>query len=240
MYLLRLDDASEHWNKENWSRIHELCSAYNIKPILAIIPHNEDQKLTRFPLDIDYNQTIHSWINEGWTPALHGYNHVYITDQGGINPVNQRSEFAGVDSDLQRMKIRSGIAILHDMDIMPRVFVAPAHTFDRNTLLALKEESEIRIISDTVARDVYREDGFYFIPQQMGNVRRVNFPVTTFCYHPNNMRESSFKDLEVFFRRYSVNFSSFDRVELKDRPLSFSEKIMRKAYWQFRSLRRSK
>ena len=37
MYILRLDDASEHWNKDNWHRIHDLLEKYDIRPIVAMI-----------------------------------------------------------------------------------------------------------------------------------------------------------------------------------------------------------
>ena len=48
MYILRLDDASEHWNKENWLQMHDLLAKYDVKPIVAVIPHNEDAKLLKY------------------------------------------------------------------------------------------------------------------------------------------------------------------------------------------------
>ena len=147
MYLLRLDDASEHWNKENWIRMHDLLRKYDINPIIAIIPHNEDSKLLQFEEDMEFWERVGDWITEGWIPALHGYNHVLSSPHGGINPVNRRSEFAGVEPDIQRQKIREGFAILKAHNINPKIFVAPAHTFDDVTLEVLKEETDIRIIS---------------------------------------------------------------------------------------------
>ena len=111
---------------------------------------------------------------KGWELALHGCYHKYTTKEGGINPVNQRSEFAGVPLDKQKEMIRHGVDVLKGHDIEPKVFFAPSHTFDENTLVALKEESDIRIISDTIANDVYFENNFYFIPQQSGRVRKLD------------------------------------------------------------------
>lgn len=94
--------------------------------------------------------------NKGWIIALHGYNHVYSTNEGGINPVNKRSEFAGISLEQQKKKIRSGVKIFRENGHDPQVFFAPSHTFDENTIKALKEESNIRIISDTIANRTYQ------------------------------------------------------------------------------------
>ena len=150
-----------------------------------------------------------TWQDKGWAIALHGHTHVYESQSGGINPVNNRSEFAGLSLDAQREKIREGILIFNRHGIKPELFFAPAHTFDGDTLRALKLESQIRVISDTVAYDIYYSDGFYFIPQQAGMVRRLPFKVVTFCYHPNNMGELGFKQLEDFIRRNKARFGSF-------------------------------
>ena len=238
MYLLRLDDASEHWNRENWIRMHDLCQKHNIKPIMSIIPHNENVQLLRFPNDSAYQNTISEWIsNDGWTPALHGYNHVYIKNDGGVNPVNSCSEFAGVELDTQKEKIRDGINILAEMSIFPKIFVAPAHTFDKNTLIALEEVSNIRIISDTIAMDIYFISPFYFIPQQSGNARKLRLPLVTLCYHPNNMNNYTFKELEAFMKEFQMEFTSFDRIEFMERPLNMGDKFLRWLYFQKRKLK---
>ena len=64
----------------------------------------------RFEKDEQFWNTTHAWQNKGWEIALHGYDHVCITNEGGINPVNPRSEFAGVSLELQKEKVRKGIA----------------------------------------------------------------------------------------------------------------------------------
>ena len=237
MYLLRLDDASQHWNKDNWVRMHELCLKYGIIPIVAIIPHNEDEKILQFPEDPAYLDRITSWIKEdSWTPALHGYCHVFISNKAGINPINNRSEFAGVDIETQKRKIRNGIRILGEIGIHPEIFVAPAHTFDENTLIALCTETSIRIISDTIARDIYYKAPFFFIPQQSGSVRSINFPIVTFCYHPNYMDDNSFQTLEGFIKKHKSKFTSFDKLAMKERKLGVSDRLMRTLYFAKRKL----
>lgn len=209
MYLLRLDDASEHMNLKNWLRMVQLLDKYGIKPIYGIIPHNEDSELLQYEYVENFWVLMKEWEEKGWTPAMHGYSHVFETNKGGINPVNHRSEFAGVPLEQQKQKIRDGLRILNHNGIDPSIFFAPAHTFDINTIKALQSESNIRTISDTVANDVYITNGFCFIPQQSGKVRNLPFRTVTFCYHPNNMSDAMYDELEKFLTVNKQKFGTY-------------------------------
>ena len=238
MYLIRLDDASEYMNIQKWTRMEDILDKYNIKPIVGIIPNNEDKELINdYSKNLEFWEKAEEWKKKGWEIALHGFNHVCSTNDGGINPVNNRSEFAGVNIEVQRQKIRDGIKIFKSKKLNPKVFFAPSHTFDMNTLEALKRESEIRIISDTIANDVYKSDEFYFIPQQSGHVQKLPFRVVTFCYHPNNMSESDFNILECFIKKHKKNFGDFQNISLKDRKISFIDFILRKIYFLLRKFK---
>lgn len=235
-YIIRLDDASEYWDREKWDRMHELLSQYGIKPIFAIIPHNEDVNLTKYEVDSKYAKTILEWIDEGWTPALHGYNHVLSTSMGGINPVNKKSEFAGLPLHIQEEKIIMGNKILSDMGINAEVFVAPAHTFDNNTLLAIKKHTTIRVISDTIAKDVYFDNDFFFIPQQSGQVRTMKTNVTTFCYHPNTTTDEQFVKLEKFLKIHAYEFGKYDDIVFTRRKKDITDKILSTLYFTRRKI----
>ena len=231
-YLIRLDDASEYMDSEKWKRIEDLLSKYGIKPIVGIIPDNNDPNLVlRYDKIDDFWEMISRWCDNGWTPAMHGCNHEYISTSGGLNPVNLRSEFAGIPLEKQKVKIRKGGGVLSEHGIRPKVFFAPSHTFDENTLQALVEESDIRIISDTVATDVYKKGAFWFIPQQSGSVRKLRLPLVTFCYHPNVMSDSDFEVLESFIKTNRKYFVAFDDSLLKDRNMSLADHGVRAAYW---------
>ena len=41
-YLIRLDDACETMDLNKWLRMESLLSKYNVKPLIAVIPNNED------------------------------------------------------------------------------------------------------------------------------------------------------------------------------------------------------
>ena len=229
-YIIRLDDASEKRNIDNWDRIEGLLDNYNIKPLVGIIPDCQDPMMSHYSVDLNFWDRVNSWIKKHWTIAMHGYQHVYTTKCGGINPVNFRSEFAGESIEIQRKKIGSGIAIMKSHGIDPKVFFAPSHTFDENTIEALKEESEISIISDTIAFDVYSKYGITFVPQQSGKVRNLYFRIVTFCYHPNIMKEKDFEILESFIKKHNKKFVPFP-VDKCDRKQTLFDKMLRCIYF---------
>lgn len=231
-YLLRLDDASDYMDVEKWQKMENLLDKYGIKPLVGIIPDNKDASLIyNYKQDLTFWNKVLSWKNKGWELALHGCYHKYTTKEGGINPVNKRSEFAGVSLDEQRKMIRHGIDILKQYGIVTNVFFAPSHTFDKNTLIALKEETNIRIISDTIANDVYFENDFYFIPEQSGRVRNLPFKLCTFCYHPNTMSDKDFENLEIFLKKYYFKFVAVKEIELKKRLKSLFDKLLHFMYF---------
>lgn len=238
MYLIRLDDASEYMDIVKWDKIEGLLDCYNIKPIVGIIPDNKDKDLAgKYKKDLRFWNKAKAWQVKGWDIALHGFTHVCSSDSGGINPVNFRSEFAGIPLEEQKKKIYNGIKIFKAHELDTKIFFAPAHTFDLNTLEALKTESDIRIISDTAANDIYKVGEFYFIPQQSGHVQSLPFRVTTFCYHPNNMSEEDLKIIEDFIKKNRNKFVGFKDLTLKDRKLNVYDRTLRKLYFSIRAIR---
>lgn len=231
MFIMRLDDASEHMNYKNWMRMKQLLDEYDIKPLFGIIPKNEDPELMKYDYIDNFWELVNQWKNEGWIPALHGYRHVFDTTDGGINPVNRKSEFAGLPLDIQKEKIKEGYSILVEHDIRPNVFFAPAHTFDEMTLFALYKETDIRIISDTIASDIYYKEPFYFIPQQSGSVRMLPLKTVTFCYHPNTMSHKDFEELADFLYRYREKFLKINSIVLKKRRKGLFDKLIEKMYF---------
>ncbi|MBP7434945.1 MAG: DUF2334 domain-containing protein [Bacteroidales bacterium] len=238
MYLIRLDDASEYMDVGKWDKIERLLNKYNIKPIVGIIPNNQDKELvSKYKKDFGFWNKTKVWQSKGWTIALHGYSHVCLTNEGGINPVNLRSEFAAIPLEEQKIKISNGIKIFEEQGLDAKIFFAPSHTFDMNTLEALRTESDIRIISDTIANDIYIMRGFYFIPQQSGHVQSLPFRITTFCYHPNNMSENDFKILDNFIKQKRDKFGSFKDLSFKKREISVYDKGLKKLYFSIRAIR---
>ena len=231
--ILRLDDACPKRDIEKWNRIEALLDAYGVKPLVGVIPHCKDPSFDKYPEDLDFwNKRVQNWKKKGWVLAMHGYEHVFHTKDTGINPVNNYSEFAGLSIDVQRDKIRKAINILKTHNIEPQVFFAPAHSFDKNTLEALKKESSIRVISDVPANKSFSRYGMTFVPQQSGKVRALPFAVQTFCYHPNNMNEDAFIELESFLKSHV--FSEFPLKQVKRRLSVYDLILMKIYYWKHR------
>jgi len=214
-YLIRLDDACPTMDCKKWDRIESILDKYDIRPLVGIIPANNDKKMMIDPTDSNFWDKAQQWILKDWQIALHGYNHICTTRMGGMNPMWKRSEFAGLDYEEQCVKIQKGIAILNSHHIYPKYFFAPSHTFDKNTIAALQKESDIRIISDTIGRWPYKKGNFWFIPQITG--RCIEMPLTgiyTFCFHPNTMTELSFHNLDLFLSKHYSKFIGFEEIDL--------------------------
>lgn len=229
-YIMRLDDACEKRDQKNWDRMEELLDRYGVRPLVGIIPRCEDPEMAAYDFDPHFWDTVARWVRKGWVPALHGCTHVYGTACGGLNPVHNRSEFAGEPLDIQAEKIRQGVAVFRAHGMEPSVFFAPSHTFDENTLLALKQESKIRIISDTVAGSPYCRYGMTFVPQQCGRARKLPLGTVTFCYHPNIMKEQDFGQLAAFLDKEAASFIAFPLTESK-RPLNLFDKALQFLYF---------
>lgn len=230
-YIMRLDDACQQWDVQQWNKMEELLDRYGVKPLVGVIPNCEDSAMASYQVDLEFWNRVESWIKKGWVVAMHGYNHVYSTTAGGLNPVNSRSEFAGEPLDIQKEKIKKGVAIMRQHGIDPQVFFAPSHTFDENTIVALKECSNIRIISDTIAVAPYTAYGMTFVPQQSGKVRKIPLDVVTFCYHPNVMREKDFENLDIFIKENGRRFIKFP-MTLSARKRSVLDKMLNSIYME--------
>ncbi len=238
-YLIRLDDACPTMDSSKWGRVETILDQYGIKPMVGAIPHNEDPNQIIDIEDKCFWEKIHKWEEKGWSIALHGYNHCYSSDGGlkGLNPMWRRSEFAGVPLEEQIVKIRKGIKIMRDNGFNPFFFFAPSHTFDDNTLTALRDESDIRIISDTIATRPYKYRDFVFIPQFSGQCREMKMNgLFTFCFHPNTMNDAAFDRMDKFLKKHKDEFISFSEVEVEtvgkkrclDRLLNWGYFTMRK------------
>jgi len=225
-YLIRLDDASPRMNWKKWNTIFNILDKYNIKPIVAVIPNNEDEQLDIDKYNPSFWDIVRLWENKGYHIAMHGFNHKYISSDGGLIPINKQSEFAGVHIDIQREKIKKSWSIFKKNKIFPKIWVAPAHTFDFNTLTVLKEETNIEIISDGIAYYPYKEYGFLWIPQQLWWYKEKKEGIWTICLHPNNMSENDMMEFENFIKynqkKFMISIEDLYRL-YKTRDKSFRD-----------------
>lgn len=240
-YLIRLDDACPTMDWGKWRRMERILDKYKVKPMVGIIPENNDPSQRIYKPDCIFWVTVKTWERKGWTIALHGYDHCFISDKGlmGLNPIWARSEFAGISLEEQREKIRKGIEKFRSEGVLPQYFFAPAHTFDKNTLKALKEESDIRKISDTIALKPYKKDGFIFIPQVGGHCSEKRIPgLWTFCLHPSKMDDIDFCKTESFLKLHKNDMIGFDNIDFSNLSRKdFKSKIFSLVYFFRRKIK---
>ena len=237
-YIIRLDDACHTMNHKKWNKIFDILDKYDIKPIVAVIPNNYDRKMIIDPHNNNFWNNVKKWESKGYHIAMHGYDHNYISKNSGLIPMNNKSEFAGVDKNTQTKKIQQGWKIFKKNGISPKIWVAPAHTFDKNTLQVLKKETDIYIISDGVAYYPYKKYDFFWIPQQLWWFEEKKDGVWTICLHPNNMNEEQIKKLENILKNNINNFKvDLDVLyqQYKNRSLSIKDNF----YFNFFFLRRN-
>jgi peptidoglycan/xylan/chitin deacetylase (PgdA/CDA1 family) len=210
-YLVRFDDICPTMNWAVWKDVEAALVEHGIAPLMAVVPDNRDPNLVVDAADPRFWDRVRAWQARGWTIGLHGYQHTYTTFDPGMLRLNCRSEFAGIGYGQQLDKLRSALEIFRRENVAPQVWVAPAHSFDAETLRALGDLG-LRHISDGFAPAPYRDDrGFLWVPQQLWRFRRMPFGVWTVCHHVNSWTDghiAAFRDILARFHDSIADFRS--------------------------------
>ena len=241
-YIIRLDDACPTMDSKKWDMYEKVFDECDIKPIVAVIPNNQDNDMLYEEEDKEFWSKVKRWQEKGWHIALHGYDHRYLTNKSGLVPINKTSEFAGVSLEEQINKIKKAWAIFKKYGIKSDIWIAPAHAFDENTIKALKAETTISIISDGFAFKPFNKYEMFWIPQQLWKFKKKNISgVYTICYHPNiTTKEDIIKELNII--KENKNFIISDIYKLKEiyknRELSLFDKWYEKLFFLNRKFRK--
>jgi predicted deacetylase len=233
-YLLRFDDLCPTVHHRRWQRLANLIREFGIQPIIAVVPDNRDKELQCSPPDPGFWAQMREIEAAGATIAVHGYQHLCETSGKDLLGIHHRTEFAGLSLERQRQWIASGLKILREHGLTPRLWVAPRHSFDMNTLLAVRKEG-LRYISDGLARVPFTRGGVTWIPQQLWSPVSKSEGLWTICIHSNSARVPTYSKLRLFLGNYSEQFTSFDRViaDFEPSELPLSER-MYELYASFR------
>ena len=233
-YLLRFDDLCPTTSSRRWQQFRRLVEKFAIRPILAVVPDNQDSDLDRSPADPTFWDQIRQMEKAGAAVAAHGYRHSCNARGRSLLSIHRKSEFAGVDLKTQREWIGAGFGLLRERNLHPRLWVGPRHGFDRNTLRALSDFG-VKYISDGFARVPYRRYGITWIPQQLWAPVVKSEGLWTICIHPHAASLSEVERLEWFLQQHGHQFTSFDRVlrEFASRPLDLRERLYQRiALWR--------
>jgi peptidoglycan/xylan/chitin deacetylase (PgdA/CDA1 family) len=231
-YLLRFDDICPEMNWHVWDGIELLLRSHGIKPILAVIPDNQDPALRVSPSNPRFWSRVRQWQDLGWRIGMHGWQHSYVTTNAGLLGVNKYSEFAGLPRPLQQEKLRAGIGILNEEGIQPDLWVAPAHSFDAVTVELLRVNG-FRYISDGFFPLPHIDEfGMTWIPQQLWSFRRRPFGVWTICFHVNAWTPTDLVAFSAALDRYRTSISDVATVleQYGNRPKAKWDSVSARAY----------
>jgi protein-tyrosine-phosphatase/predicted ATP-grasp superfamily ATP-dependent carboligase/predicted deacetylase len=210
-YVLRIDDVHPRMNRRNFVRVRALLARFGVRPVAGVIPDCRQRDLLREETYSAFWPEMRDLRRQGWTIALHGYTHERLTRNGGLLHTSRSSEFAGLPYEEQRARLARGRLILDSHGLGTTVFMAPWHSFDRNTVRALRTLG-FDALTDGDGVSPYEKDGLLWVPQQLGTPRSVPFGLWTFALHTDGMTEEQFRALEAFLEKSAPQVVPFEEA----------------------------
>lgn len=210
-YIVRFDDICPTMDWETWDKVEKVLIAEGIKPMLAVVPDNRDENLEFGQENKYFWSKVRDWQKMGWSIAIHGYQHLYKTNNSGLIGLNKYSEFSGLSYDEQSKKLRKALKIFASYDIKPNLWVAPAHSFDKVTVRALSDLG-IEIISDGFFKAPVKYMNMIWVPQQLWKFRHFRSGIWTVCYHVNGMKKKELDKICSDLISYKKSITSLDNL----------------------------
>lgn len=215
---VRMDDITPDMDWAKFLRFKDILDKHGVKPLIGVVPDNKDKKLKIDLPRKDFWSYIKELRKDGWTIAMHGVHHLYTTRKAGMFPIGNKSELAGLSLDEQDALIREGRRIFRANDIATDIFMAPSHSFDYNTLKALKKNG-FNKITDGFGKGPYQKEGMTFYPISVSKSRSLadgSEGLVTFVYHTNTMDDSDFENFEKLFDKAEVvSYSEYLNLDAK-------------------------
>jgi hypothetical protein len=240
VYLIRFDDICPTMPWKVWDEVESFLMEAEVKPILAVVPDNQDPKLEADGAREDFWERVRRWQGMGWTIGLHGYQHLYVNRNPGMLGLNPDSEFSGLPFAEQDAKIRAGLGIFESHSIKADTWIAPSHSFDATTLEVLRRYGITSVSDGYYMRPGVDRDGMFWMPQQIWKFRPMPPGIWTVCYHH---AEWNGGDVEAFKRdvlRFRGSISDFRQTEtrFRGRRIGALDLAFSKAYgWMVRAKR---
>ena len=194
--MIRLDDITPDMDWKRFYQAKEIFDKYNICPLIGVVPDNRDTTLHKEEGRENFWRIIRELQENGWRVAQHGTYHCYKTEDSGILGLNPFSEFAGLSYEEQLQKLQAGKQILEENGVHTDIFMAPGHTYDKNTLRALRA-CGFHVITDGLASIPYLADEILCIPCRLRGFMSPK-GIDTVCLHTNLMDEQDMAELDKF------------------------------------------
>lgn len=205
-FIIRWDDISPYQDYDKFHRLVDLFRKYRIPAVLGVIPDNQDTSIKFGKVDdAVFISELADLEKLGWEIAMHGYQHLKRTEDGGLLALNQASEFAGRPFQDQMSAMTEGKKILARHGFNPVTFIPPWHSYDEATLAALPQAGFAAL-----------SDGWFLYPRSINGLMQL--PVIfwsaphrmrllgwldgayTICLHPQLTSTADLLALERFFR----------------------------------------
>ncbi len=211
-YILRFDDVCPTMDWAAWEPIEAMLVEHGVKPLLAVVPDNRDRQLMVSEPAAAFWERVRGWQSRGWAIGLHGWQHTYVNHESGILRLNPYSEFAGLPFPQQLDKLRQGLDLFASEGVRADAWIAPAHSFDGATLLALKALGLSTISDGQAIRPFQDPTGAIWVPQQFARMRAMPWGVWTFCYHINGITARGLEDFRRRLRRLAPRMISLQEA----------------------------
>ena len=201
--LIRFDDIAPNMNWRMMDKCQELLNHYDLKPVMGVIPDNQDTELLKYPKRENFWETVKKWESNDWSIAMHGYNHLYDKDTNKKDFFNYggRSEFFGHSYKDQLYKIKKGLEVFKKNNIQIDTFFAPNHTYDNNTFKALKDSGILKII-DGYGLMPYSFNGLQFVPQLFYKLYLMPYGIQSTQIHINYWNDKDFLNFRKFIEKH--------------------------------------
>lgn len=223
--LVRLDDITPDMDWDRFYQLKEMFDQYGIKPLLGIVPDNQDTKLHKQDAREDFWDVMLSLQKNGWVLSQHGYQHIYVNHEGGLLKINKNSEFAGLPLQEQQEKLSKGKQILKQHGIETDIFMAPSHSYDKTTIEALKKTG-FQYVTDGYGCRTYQYKGIGFVPCTLTRYQSRK-GVDTICIHANTMTEQMVRQLSQDIQKNQRDFLQwqdvFQNIPAKNMMISLGE-----------------
>ncbi len=221
---VRMDDIAPGMDWKKFADFKVLLDEYGIKPLIGVVPDNQDRNLERTEengkdrhehMPEDFWEYVKGLQEQGWIVAMHGYRHVYTQKKGGVFPLNLFSEFAGLPLAEQLAMLEKGRSVLDSHGIKTDIFMAPAHSYDRNTLKALRQAGFGRITDGFGSKPyLWKQMCFYPISFRLGSSLKKNHGITTMVVHVNTVNRKDMENYRRIFREYeTISYGDYLQTE---------------------------
>jgi predicted deacetylase len=195
-----------------WDQIETHIIRHHIRPILSVIPDNHDRKLFVDPPNGYFWERVRGWQSQGFTIAMHGYQHRYVNSNPGLMRLWPSSEFAGLPYRDQEKSLREALEIFANHGIRADAWVAPSHSFDKATV-AILASLGIRVFSDGLWRWPFSDQlGIMWVPQQLWDFKEKRRGIWTVCFHHNFWDASQLQKFGERLDQFAARITDLDTV----------------------------